>query len=328
MTQSGHTQSRAISLGTDEFLPGCRGQRERLKSRSRPASFVVLVGRELPGAHCAGRIKGGIWTGARGARERRGSHRTRWREGTISKAVPQLLKLKRPFAVLPLGTANDFARTIGLPPDPLQAAEIALSGREHRIDVGLVNDRPYLNVASVGIASNVAKRQSKELKRKWRVFAYAIALVQAARSLRPFFVKLELDDKPAWSGFVYQASIGNGRFHGGGLTVAEHARIDDGKLDVYLVYPGRFWQLFASLLHLKFGLKKPEILKHLSATMVHLWTDRPRSIDADGGLATKTPATFRVCREALTVMVPRTLPSEPLGLSQTLQPMPGRLPAE
>jgi YegS/Rv2252/BmrU family lipid kinase len=240
-------------------------------------------------------------------------------DGTISKALPQLLQLKRPFAVLPLGTANDFARTIGLPPDPLQAAEVALNGREHRIDVGLVDDHPYLNVASVGIASKVVKRQSKELKRRWRVFAYAIALMQAARSLKPFFARLELDGKPAWSGFVYQASIGNGRFHGGGLTVAPHAAIDDGKLDLYLVYPGRLWQLFASLLHLKFGLKKPDVLEHLSATEVYLWTDRPRTVDADGELAAETPATFRVRREALTVMVPRTLPRESLGLSQTLE---------
>ncbi len=114
-------------------------------------------------------------------------------DGTISKAVPQLLKLKRPFAVLPLGTANDFARTIGLPPDPLQAAEVALNGREHRIDIGLVNDWPYLNVASVGVASKVAKVQSKELKRRWRVFAYAIGLIQAVRDLQPFFVKLDID---------------------------------------------------------------------------------------------------------------------------------------
>jgi len=58
-------------------------------------------------------------------------------DGTISKTLPTLLKLKKPFAVLPLGTANDFARTIGLPTDPLQAAEVALTGREHWIDVGL-----------------------------------------------------------------------------------------------------------------------------------------------------------------------------------------------
>lgn len=240
-------------------------------------------------------------------------------DGTISHALPQLLQLKRPFAVLPLGTANDFARTIGLPPDPLQAAEIALNGRAHRIDVGLVNDRPFLNVASVGIASNVAKQESKELKRRWRVFAYAIALLQAVRASQPVFVTLELDGKPGWSGFVYQVSIGNGRFHGGGLTVGPHATIDDGKLDLYLVYPGRFWQLVASLLHLKFGLRKPDVLKHLSATEVHLWTDRPRAVDADGELATETPATFRVCREALTVMVPTTLPEEVIGLSESLE---------
>ncbi|HWM32571.1 MAG TPA: lipid kinase [Methyloceanibacter sp.] len=235
-------------------------------------------------------------------------------DGTISKAVSELLELKRPFAVLPLGTANDFARTIGVPPDPLEAADVALNGCEHRIDVGLVNDRPYLNVASVGVASKVAKGQSKELKRRWRVFAYAIALMQTARSLRPFSVTLELDRMPAWSGSVYQVSIGNGRFHGGGLTVAEHAAIDDGKLDVYLVYPGRFWQLVASILHLRFGLKKPDILKQLSATTVYLRTDRPKSVDADGELAAETPAEFRVYREALTVMVPRTLPPGPLGL--------------
>ena len=78
-------------------------------------------------------------------------------DGTISKDLPQLLVLKRPFAVLPLGTANDFARTLGIPLDPLDAAKVALNGRSHRIDVGLVNNLPYLNVASVGIASKVGE---------------------------------------------------------------------------------------------------------------------------------------------------------------------------
>jgi diacylglycerol kinase family enzyme len=146
-------------------------------------------------------------------------------DGTISKALPQLLKLNKPFAALPLGTANDFARTIGLPPDPLEAAEVALSGREHRIDVGLVNDWPYLNIASVGVA----------------------------------------------------------------------------KLDLYLVYPGRFWQLFASIMHLKFRVAKPEVLKRLSAVTVALRTDRPRSVDVDGELATETPARFGLRPKALTV---------------------------
>ena len=162
----------------------------------------------------------------------------------------------------------------------------------------------------------MAKSQSKELKRKWRVFAYIIGLFRAVRDLQPFLVDLNIDGKRVWSGSVYQVSVGNGRFHGGGLTVAEDAAIDDGKLDLYLVYAGRFWQLFASLMHLRFGLAKPEVLKHLSAVTVTLRTDRPRSVDADGELATETPATFGLRPKALTVMVPRTLPPSHRGLSR------------
>jgi diacylglycerol kinase (ATP) len=106
-------------------------------------------------------------------------------------------------------------------------------------------------------------------------------------------------------------------FTGGGLTVAEDAAIDDGKLDLYVVYPGRFWQLVASLMHLKFGLNKPEVLKQLSAITVTLCTDRPRSVYADGEQVTETPATFGLGREALTVMVPRKLPPDHRGLSRT-----------
>jgi diacylglycerol kinase (ATP) len=236
-------------------------------------------------------------------------------DGTISRALPQLLKLKKPFAVLPLGTANDFARTIGLPEDPLQAADVALNGRRHRIDVGIVNGYPFLNVASVGLASNVAALQSKELKRKWHVGAYAIALLRAVSNLKPFAAQLELDGEPTWSGSVYQVSVGNGRFHGGGLTVAEDAAIDDGKFNLYLVYPGRFWQLLASLAHLKFGWPKPNVLERLTALTVTLSTNRPRAIDADGVRTTETPARFELRPRSLKVIVPRTLSLKHRGLS-------------
>jgi YegS/Rv2252/BmrU family lipid kinase len=238
-------------------------------------------------------------------------------DGTLSKALPALLKLKRPLAVLPLGTANDFARTIGLPADPLQAAEIALNGREHAVDVGLANGKPYLNVASVGVASEVIKRQSKALKRTWRVLAYAISLGQAVRRLQPFIADLELDDGPRWSAAVYQVSVANGRYHGGGLTVAEDAAIDDGKLDIYIVYPGTFWQLFACLTHLRFGLmKKPAVLGRGAATRVKLTTARPREVDADGRFATATPAEFMLRHNALKVIVPRKRAKDHRGLVQ------------
>jgi YegS/Rv2252/BmrU family lipid kinase len=237
-------------------------------------------------------------------------------DGTISKALPALLKLKKPLAVLPLGTANDLARTLGIPSDPIEAAKIAVGGREHKIDVGLANDSPYLNVASVGLASQVIKAQSKELKRRWRVFAYAIGLLRAVRDMQPFFVDLDIDGRSRWSAPVYQVSVGNGRYHGGGLTVAEDAAIDDGKLDLYVVYPGTFWQLFACITHLRFGLmKNPEVLDRHSATRVKLTTGRPRGVNADGRLVTKTPAEFMLLPQSLTVVLPRKQPKDHRGIA-------------
>jgi len=246
-------------------------------------------------------------------------------DGTLSKALPILLELGKPLAVLPFGTANDFARTIGLPTDPLEAAEIALGGRVHSIDVGFANGEPFLNVASVGVASEVIKRQSKAMKRTWKVLAYAISLIQSVKHLQPFFIDIEIDGGPRWSEAVYQVSVGNGRHHGGGLTVAEDAAIDDGKLDLYVVRPGTFWQLFACLTHLRFGLmKQPTVLDRHAATHVKLSTGRPREVDADGRFATKTPAEFTLEPKALKVMVPREPAQDSKGLVRNAKPSRAR----
>ena len=235
-------------------------------------------------------------------------------DGTISNALPELLQLDKPLAVLPLGTANDFARSLGLPQDNLAAARVALHGRTHRVDVGLVNGRPFLNVASVGVAAKVSQAQSNDLKRTWLLLSYPIGLLRVAREARPFYVELAFDGAPAWSGAVYQVSVGNGRYHGGGLTVAEHAAVDDGRFNLYVILPGTFWQLLACVTHLKFGLPKPDILHRQSASHVSLRTSRPRSVNADGEIVTKTPAEFTLLPERLTVMVSQSLPADRRGL--------------
>jgi diacylglycerol kinase family enzyme len=178
----------------------------------------------------------------------------------------------------------------------------------HKIDVGFANDCPFLNVASVGLAAEAIKQQSKGMKRTWKMLAYPISVVRAAMRLKPFFVDLDMDDRLRWSAAVYQVSVGNGRYHGGGLSVAEDAAIDDGKLHLYAVLPGTFWQLFACLTHLRFGLMKPKVLDRHSARTVRLGTQRPREINADGKVVTTTPVEFRVMSQALTVIVPQRPP--------------------
>jgi diacylglycerol kinase (ATP) len=238
-------------------------------------------------------------------------------DGTISAALPALLKLDKPVAILPLGTANDFARTLCVPDRPLLAAELALSGREHRIDVGLANGTPFLNVASIGVASRVTKAQSKDRKRFWSKLSYAISLREVIREVKhPLYVWITVDRKSHWKGMVHQVSVGNGRFHGGGLIVAEDASIDDGKLNIYVVRPGTVLQLVACLTTLRFGFSgETEALKRISGQEVLIRTSRPQAVDVDGDLRTETPAEFTIRQRALTVIIPQELPRSQRGLS-------------
>lgn len=237
-------------------------------------------------------------------------------DGTISQALPEILATGKPLAVLPLGTANDFAATLGLPADVTEAVEIALAGRPHKIDVGFVNDEPFLNVASIGVATNVVHAQTAERKYRWRMLAYPISFLHAARESKPFVVTINVDDEKAWTGPVYQVSVGNGRFHGGGLTVADHAAIDDGKLDLYAISPGSFWQLIACVTHLKFGFSAPALLRRSCANRVILTTSKPRAVNADGEIKTQTPAEFTIRPQGLTVIVPKILREGHQGLAR------------
>jgi diacylglycerol kinase (ATP) len=242
-------------------------------------------------------------------------------DGTISSCLPHLVAAGTPFAVIPGGTANDFARTISLPADLIQAAEVALNGAPRRIDVGRVNGRYFINVASVGVATRVTDAQTKTLKKMWRALSYVVSLRQAVRGMKPFTATIEIDGSQSWRGRVYQISVGNGRFHGGGMTVSETAALDDDTLHLYFILPGTLWQLLWGLLNLRLGRPTAaEVLGLREGRRIAIETRREMPINADGEIVTHTPAVFTVDPDALTVLTPPDLPANQRGLSR---PHPG-----
>lgn len=238
-------------------------------------------------------------------------------DGTLSAALPALLAVDRPVAVLPLGTANDFARTISVPPDPIAAAEIALNGRVHRIDIGVVNGHHFVNVASIGVATNVTKAQSKALKRLWRGLSYLLTLRKVVGEAKAFSVDIEIDGSDRWEGKAYQVSVGNGRHHGGGMTVSAEAALDDGVLHMYVVRPGSAMQVLKGLADLRLGRPvRSEALELLAGSAAVVTTREPMAVNTDGEITTETPAEFAVLRHALQIIVPQTLPAGQKGLAQ------------
>ncbi len=225
-------------------------------------------------------------------------------DGTMSAAAPALMTLERPFGILPLGTANDLARTLDIPFDTVQAAEVILAGHRRRIDLGLIDGRPFFNVASVGLSAEVAREHEGERKERLGVLSYPVSAWQAFRRHRPFRAELVIDGEPLDCRCM-QVAVGNGRHYGGGMTVDETAEIDDGWLRVYYLRPAGLLAMLWVLPALRFGwLRRAPEAEVKKARRVELRTRRPRAVNVDGELDGMTPVVFEVLPGAVEVFAP------------------------
>ena len=154
-------------------------------------------------------------------------------DGSLCLAAPGLVATGVTLGILPMGTANDLARTLGIPDDLEAAADVILAGRRRRIDLGTVNGKPFFNVASIGISVELARELSGELKRRWGRAGYALAALRALARAERFSAADQRERRHASAPARMQIAVGNGRFYGGGTVVAEDAAIDDGHLDLY-----------------------------------------------------------------------------------------------
>ncbi len=222
-------------------------------------------------------------------------------DGTISAALPALVAAGLPLGILPLGTANDLARTLGIPRDIAAAARIIAKGETRPLDLGDVNGRLFLNVASLGYSADLARNLTAEAKKRWGRFGYAIAAFNLLRQSRPFTVDIEHDGVTEQVRTV-QIAVGNGRFYGGGMPVAADAAPDDGMLDVYSLETDHWWELVALVPALRRGTQgRWSKVRTFKTTGLSLATRRPHDVNTDGDLSTSTPAVFRLHRAALQV---------------------------
>jgi diacylglycerol kinase (ATP) len=229
-------------------------------------------------------------------------------DGSVSAIVDIVAKHGAVLGLLPLGTANDFARTMGIPEDLEAACATIAHGRVVKVDLGLAGENHYVNVVTLGVGAEVVKAVSASLKRLLGPLAYAIATARVMGRYRPFAATLTFPDgdhPQATFKRLLQVAVGNGRFHGGGVAVTPYAEIDDGLLDIYAIELGSWWELAGVAWSLKSG-------RHIYREGVCSWRTRrvqittqpPLPVNVDGELIDETPELFSVARRVLCVLVP------------------------
>jgi YegS/Rv2252/BmrU family lipid kinase len=226
-------------------------------------------------------------------------------DGTCSAAADALVESQLPMGLLPYGTANDLARTLNIPVDPIAAMDIIAAGVTRRIDLGWVNGKHFFNAASLGLTVKITRQLRREHKSRWGVFAYAIAASKMMIKARPFRAEIIAGDQ-SYRVKTVQIAVGNGRHYGGGMTIHEDARIDDGLLDLHSLEVKSWWQLLPLVPALRHGTtERSTRVRTLRGTE---FTIRPihhqRTISADGEIVGHTPATFRVVPQCLSVFAP------------------------
>lgn len=224
-------------------------------------------------------------------------------DGTLNAALPAVLQSRLPLGVLPLGTANDFARSLGIA-DLSAAIDGILAGHTHEVDVGLVNGHHFLNAVGIGLGPRINRALDSEAKARFGIASYLLNAYQAARNYKGTRVVIECDGN-AVSVRSMHISIGNGIHYGGGMTISRDAKLDDGLLRVISIRPQTFLSLLTYGLSMRSGeLEDDENLQTFAGRTVVVRTRRAIEVTADGELVTETPAECRSLRRALTVFVP------------------------
>ena len=250
-------------------------------------------------------------------------------DGTISEVANGIIAAgtDAELGILPSGTGGDFRKTIGIPKRSSDAAMILRDGRTRRIDIGKVTftrddgeheSRYFLGVASFGMSADVIGRV-KNSGSAWLPvkgptwlsgrLSFGVAMAQSAVTTEATRVVVQLDDDPARHLTVANLCIANARYFGGGMKIAPHAKLADGKFDVVSIGELGAARILANAPRIYLGshLGMSEVGHALARKILARPVEKEDliQIEVDGELPGSLPATFQVIPMALNVRCPR-----------------------
>ncbi|QDT50459.1 Diacylglycerol kinase [Symmachiella dynata] len=231
-------------------------------------------------------------------------------DGTVNSVVQGLMHAgaTSTLGILPLGTGNDFCRTLAIPLDVQQAAELVDVAETRQVDlVRAVNDSKsshFSNMATGGNTGQFMDQLTADMKQFWGPLVYLRGVVDVLSELICYDLTVQFDDHPPQQIEALNVFVANGRTSGTGLTVAPDASLEDGFMDVVIVRDCEPIQIAGLATDYALGdYRENENILYQRAKKVRIESDPPMAFTADGNLLTKGTVEFEICPSALKVIV-------------------------
>jgi YegS/Rv2252/BmrU family lipid kinase len=225
-------------------------------------------------------------------------------DGTMTQVVGALAHTEAILGVVPLGTGNSFARSLGIVPELDSAIDAIAGGTCERVDLGRVNKTYFANFSTLGLSADISGATPHILKSAIGAAAYAVAGIRPLLTHQPFTCRIRWG-KNRLDLRTHQVIVANGRFFGD-TPILPDASIVDGQLALFTSAGTSTWDVAKSFVAL-FAGKQIDLrdAHYFSAPKISIKTSPHVALAIDGDVIGRTPARFTVARRALRVMVPR-----------------------
>lgn len=223
-------------------------------------------------------------------------------DGTISDVVDHLVGTKIEIGLIPIGTTNNFARSLNIPMDITGAVSIISNQFAEPVDLGKVKNEYFTNVAGIGLSALVASNVTNDLKLRWGRFAYALVAAKELIKHKPFRASIEDKDSELKIHLkTHLLIVANGRYHAG-KEIAKNAKLDNNQLIIFALGSGSRLSLIWHMARFYLGNRqKAEYSSYLVGNNIKISTNTRQPIELDGEVRYSTPSNFEVAPSAVYV---------------------------
>ncbi|KIF46446.1 lipid kinase YegS [Vibrio owensii] len=232
-------------------------------------------------------------------------------DGTVNEAVTALNQIDanaRPeLAIIPMGTANDFATATKIPTTIRESIELAVNGDAVAVDSVQANDRYFMNIAAAGFGAEITAETPVELKNFLGGGAYTLTGLVKALGFKPYDGSLTIE-QGSYQGEILVGAFCNSRLAGGGQELAPNALIDDGLMDITLVHPFLPHELPQVIDEIQNPTETGQFVKHTQASWLEIDFPKTLPLNLDGEPYRSNKIRFDVKPQSIRLVLPPHCP--------------------